>query len=61
METHDELKERVRCEQQFAARLRLTMERLEGAQRERIWAIVEAVTDLSHRRVSFKSQPCVGG
>src|SRR3954464_12480804 len=42
METHDELKERVRREQQLVARLRLAMERLEEAQRERIWAVVEA-------------------
>jgi hypothetical protein len=42
METHDEFKERVRREQRFAARLRLATERLEGAQRERIWAIVAA-------------------
>jgi hypothetical protein len=40
--THDELKERVRREQRLAARLRLATERLEGAQRERIWAVVEA-------------------
>jgi hypothetical protein len=42
METHDELKERVRREQRLAGRLRLATERLEGAQRERIWAIVGA-------------------
>ena len=42
METHDEFEERIRREQQFAARLRLATERLEDAQRERIWAIVEA-------------------
>jgi hypothetical protein len=42
METDDELKERVRREQRLAARLRLATERLEGTQRERIWAIVEA-------------------
>lgn len=42
METHDELKERVRREQRLAARLRLATERLEGAQQERIWAVVEA-------------------
>jgi hypothetical protein len=41
-ETNDELKERVRREQHVAARLRLATERLEGAQQERIWAIVEA-------------------
>src|SRR3954452_16208620 len=42
MEINDELKERVRREQRLAARLRLATERLEEAQRERIWAIVEA-------------------
>src|SRR5437764_4342806 len=42
METHDEFDERIRREQQVAARLRLATERLEEAQRERIWAIVEA-------------------
>src|SRR3954452_9485534 len=42
METHDELKERVRREQRLVARLRLAPERLEEAQRERIWAVVEA-------------------
>src|SRR5437868_14271364 len=42
METHDELEERIRRERQVAARLRLATERLEEAQRERIWALVEA-------------------
>src|SRR4051812_33445901 len=42
METHDEFEERIRREQQVAARLRLATERLDEAQRERIWAIVEA-------------------
>src|SRR3982751_4172231 len=42
METHDEFEERIRREQQFAARLRLATGRLEDAQRERIWALVEA-------------------
>src|SRR3954466_1632334 len=42
MQTHDEFEERIRREQQIAARLRLATERLEEAQRERIWAIVEA-------------------
>ncbi len=40
METHDEFEERIRREQQVAARLRLATERLDEAQRERIWAIV---------------------
>jgi hypothetical protein len=42
METHDEFDERIRRERQVADRLRLATERLEEAQRERIWAIVEA-------------------
>src|SRR4051794_20379535 len=42
METHDEFEERIRREQQVAARLRLATELLEEALRERIWAIVEA-------------------
>jgi len=53
METHDELKARVRREQWLAARLRLATERLEGAQRERIWAIVEAhQSGLSIRQIA---------
>src|SRR3954449_12384229 len=63
METHDEFEERIRREQQVAARLRLATERLDEAHRERIWAIVEAhqaglsvrqiaaATDLSSSRV----------
>ena len=42
MEPDDEFKERIRRERRFAARLRLATERLEEAQRERIWANVEA-------------------
>jgi hypothetical protein len=42
MEAHDEFKERIRREGRLAARLRLVTERLEDAQRERVWAIVEA-------------------
>jgi hypothetical protein len=42
METHDKLDERIRRERQVADRLRLATERLDEAQRERIWAIVEA-------------------
>src|SRR5712671_2096130 len=53
MQEHDELKERVRREQRLAARLRLATERLEAAQRERIWAIVEAhQSGLSVRRIA---------
>ena len=42
METHDELKERVRRQQRLVARLRLATERLEEAQQERVWAVAEA-------------------
>ena len=42
METNAEFHERIRRERQVAARLRLATERLDDAQRERIWAIVEA-------------------
>src|SRR5437870_2816346 len=53
METHDEFGERIRHEQQVAARLCLATERLEDAQRERIWAIVEAhQSGLSVRQIA---------
>src|SRR3954449_6708237 len=53
METHDEFDERIRREQQVAARLRLATERLDEAQRERIWAIVEAhQSGLSIRQIA---------
>jgi hypothetical protein len=42
METIDEFRDRIRREQRLAARLRLATKRLEEAQRERIWAVVEA-------------------
>src|SRR5512135_2279543 len=42
METNNEFEERIRREPRFAARIRLATERLDEAQRERIWAIVEA-------------------
>jgi hypothetical protein len=42
METQDEFGERIRLERQVAAQLRLATERLEEAQRERIWTVVEA-------------------
>src|SRR3954468_18505371 len=42
METNDQFCVRVQREQRLAARLRLATERLEEAQRERIWAVVEA-------------------
>jgi hypothetical protein len=53
METHDEFEERIRREQQVTARLRLATERLDEAQRERIWAIVEAhQSGLSVRQIA---------
>ena len=53
METNDDFREQIRREQQFAARLRLATERLEEAQRERIWAIVEAnQSGLSVRQIA---------
>src|SRR6516165_3293492 len=53
METHDELRERVQREQRLTARLRLATERLEEAQRERIWAVVEAhQSGLSIRQIA---------
>ena len=53
METNDEFDQRIRREQQFAARLRLATERLEEAQRERVWAIVEAhQAELSIRQIA---------
>jgi hypothetical protein len=63
METHEELTQRVRREQQLLTRLRLATTRLADADRERIWAIVAAheaglsirniaaATDLSSSRV----------
>jgi DNA-directed RNA polymerase specialized sigma24 family protein len=53
METNDDFRERIRREQQLAARLRLATERLEEAQRERTWAVVEAhQSGLSIRRIA---------
>src|SRR3954464_6395556 len=53
METHDEFGERIRRERQVADRLRLATERLDEAQRERIWAIVEAhQSGLSVRQIA---------
>src|SRR5512142_2092096 len=53
METHDEFQELIHREQQIAARLRLATERLDDAQRERIWAIVEAhQSGLSVRQIA---------
>src|SRR5437764_11303214 len=53
METNDQFRERIRREQRLTARLRLATERLEEAQRERIWAVVEAHQDgLSIRQIA---------
>src|SRR5262245_7696644 len=53
MESNDELRERVCREGQIADRLQLATERLEEAQRERIWAVVEAhQAGLSIRQVA---------
>jgi len=53
METHDEFRERVQREQRLTARLRLATARLEEAQRERIWAVVEAhQSGLSIRQIA---------
>src|SRR5437588_8578757 len=53
METNDEFNERIRREQQVSARLRLATARLDDAQRERIWAIVEAhQSGLSVRQIA---------
>src|SRR3954454_9175442 len=42
MGTNDEFREQIRREGQLADRLRLATERLEEAQQERVWAVVEA-------------------
>ena len=42
MKTNDELREQIRREGRLTDRLRLATERLEEAQQERIWAVVEA-------------------
>ena len=53
METNDEFRERIRREQRLAARLHLATERLQEAQRERIWAVVEAhESGLSIRQIA---------
>src|SRR4051794_41092094 len=53
METLDEFGERIRRERQVADRLRLATERLDDAQCERIWAIVEAhQSGLSVRQIA---------
>jgi hypothetical protein len=53
METNDEFRERIRREGLIAARLRLATDRLEEAQQERIWAVVEAhQSGLSIRQIA---------
>jgi hypothetical protein len=53
METNDEFRERIRREGQLAARLRLATDRLEEAQQERIWVVVEAhQSGLSIRQIA---------
>jgi hypothetical protein len=53
METNDQFRERIQREQRLTARLRLATERLEEAQRERIWAVVEAhQSGLSIRQIA---------
>ncbi len=53
VETNDEIRERIRREQRLAARLCLATERLEAAQRERIWAVVEShQSGLSIRQIA---------
>jgi len=53
MGTNDEFQERIQREQRLTARLRLATERLEEAQRERIWAVVEAhQSGLSVRQIA---------
>src|SRR3954463_6476275 len=42
METNDQFGERIQREQRLTARLRLATERLDEAQQERGWAVVEA-------------------
>jgi hypothetical protein len=53
MGTNDSFRKRIQREQQLAARLRLATERLEEAQRERTWAVVEAhQSGLSIRQIA---------
>jgi hypothetical protein len=53
MVTNDEFHERIQREQRLAARLRLASERLEEAQQERVWAVVEAhQSGLSIRQIA---------
>ena len=53
MEINDEFRERIRREGQLADRLRLATDRLDEAQQERIWAVVEAhQSGLSIRQIA---------
>ena len=53
MEANDEIRELIRREGQLAAQLRLATDRLEEAQQERIWAVVEAhQSGLSMRQIA---------
>src|SRR3954454_15545480 len=53
MGTNDEFREQIRREGQLTDRLRLATERLEEAQQERIWAVVEAhQSGLSIRQIA---------
>ena len=53
MKTNDQFCERIQRERRLTARLRLATERLEEAQRERIWAVVEAhQSGLSIRQIA---------
>src|SRR4051794_39188414 len=53
METNDQFRERIQREQRLDARRRLATDRLEEAQRERIWAVVEAhQSGLSIRQIA---------
>src|SRR3954451_10634363 len=53
METNDDFRGRIQREQRLAARLRLATERLEEAQKERTWAVVEAhQSGLSIRQIA---------
>src|SRR2546423_558587 len=57
METNDEFQERLQRQQRLTARLRLATARLEEAQQERTWAVVE-----SHASgVSIRAIPAAPG
>ena len=53
MEDNERFRERIQRQQRLVARLRLATERLQDAQRERIWAVVEAhQSGLSIRQIA---------